>query len=308
MTVAPMPSTKLANWFGANTGRASQVGELLGRVAQATVPFMGGGCELPHIQCREGIASDLHGAVVNLSRVIKSPETKAELLAMLESTVYHERVFRDAQAWCKYYSAKVGTGTDPQLAAAYPDIDWAYHYFIACWMAPGGSAGTAKHLDAYFSWRISEPGGGCAKRFRTAVEGIDAWHDVLARWVFLNTDALGILDRLADRNAKRVARLNAGKRIEPCGVYADPPWPGPGRGYEHAPKDADDERAFHADLEQRFRGLTTYRVVVRFGVHPLIDELYDGWHRIEQDSRNQANRKVPEVMLTNEPFRREVRP
>lgn len=288
----------LAAWFGANRQRAEMVGKLLGRCAWVGVPFMGGGSELPHIDCREGVAGDLHHHIINLARVIADPDTKNLLAARLAHTLFHEAEFRDAQARLRERDGVffgVGGG---KKASESPRVEWAFDYFVCCWMGPGAKAGKADHFSTYFPVRWSATGGGSAKRFRSAVESLDGWCEALKRWQFVCQDSREMLDRIETVDRKRRDAAMGGSTLDVHGVYADPPWPDAGREYKHVVNDS----TFHQRLEERLRGLTTHRVVVRYGDGPLIRSLYDRpeWARHETETRSQANTKINEVLITSQ--------
>lgn len=295
---APRTITALAPWYGANRERAELVGQLLGKLAWCGVPFMGGGAELPHIDTREGVAGDLHRHVINLARVIREPELKAQLAARLDKTLFHEEEYLEAQAACRERDADEDGGLFQSggISADGPDIAWAFEYFVCCWMGPGAKAGKPGHFGSYFPVRMSASGGSSAKRFRSAVESLDGWCEALRPWSFVCRDAWDVLDRVGGWEAKRAKSAAAGERLEPYGLYCDPPWPDAGRDYEHKVDDA----VFHRRLEERLRALTTYRVVVRYGDHQLIRGLYTRpeWEFVEISTRSQANTEVAELLIT----------
>lgn len=298
---APRTINAIAPWFGANRERAELVGKLLGKLAWCGVPFMGGGAELPWIDTSEGVAGDLHRHVINLARVIREPDLRAELAARLDKTLFHEEEFRDAQAACRERDADGDGGLFGGSAAAStdggPDVAWAFDYFVCCWMGPGAKAGKPEHFGCFFPVRWSASGGGSAKRFRSAVESLEAWTEVCRRWQFVARDADQTIADIEPRERKR-ARMDPTER-EPAGVYCDPPWVDAGRRYAHTV----DDTVFHRRLEERLRSLTTYRVVVRYGDHPLIRGLYGRpeWEFVELKTRSQANTAVAELLIARRP-------
>lgn len=276
----------LAPWFGANRELAETVGELLGPRAWVGVPFMGGGSELPHIRAREGVANDLHAQVVNLARVIRDPDLCAELAGMLDRTLVHVGEYREAQERCRERVEAIAGGSlfgkpaTPDALAAGPSVVLAFDYFVCCWMGPGGFAGKASEFGSFFPVRWTSSGGSTARRFRSAVESLPAWCKALRSWTFLSVDAFEFLDRVVDQADHA--------------IYCDPPWPDAGREYAHAVSDA----RFHERLERRLREFQRCAIVVRYGDHPLIRELYgDGWAWLNLESINQAGRGVPEALI-----------
>lgn len=304
---APRTINAIAPWFGANRERAELVGKLLGKLAWCGVPFMGGGAELPWIDTSEGVAGDLHRHVINLARVIREPDLRAELAARLDKTLFHEEEFRDAQRRCADRDGDGVIGglfvatreTGKTVADDRPSVDWAFDYFVCCWMGPGAKAGKPHHFTSYFPVRMSASGGSSAKRFRSAVESLDGWCEALRPWSFVCRDAGDLLDRVAGWETKRCKAADAGERLEPYGIYCDPPWPEAGRKYEHKV----DDGVFHRRLEERLRSLTTYRVVVRYGDHPIIRGLYGRpeWEFVELKTRSQANTAVAELLIVRRP-------
>jgi len=297
VTDAPRTINAIAPWFGANRERAELVGRLLGKLAWCGVPFMGGGAELPFIDTREGVAGDLHRHVINLARVIREPGLREELAARLDRTLFHEEEFRDAQRRGAERDAASAGGLfgAPTEGSEGPDVGWAFDYFVCCWMGPGAKAGKPGHFTSYFPVRMSASGGSSAKRFRSAVESLDGWREALRPWSFVCRDAADMLDRVSGWETKRRQDASSGERLEPYGVYCDPPWPDLGRDYEHKVNDA----VFHRRLEERLRGMSTYRVVVRYGDHPLIRGLYTRpeWEFTEIETRSQANTAVLELLI-----------
>lgn len=78
------------------------------------------------------------------------------------------------------------------------------------------------------------------------------------------------------------------------GIYADAPWPDAGDGY--SVRFAKQHQCTLAGMLASFQKA---RVVVRFGDHPLIRQLYprDRWHWIEFENRAQSNEKFNEVLI-----------
>lgn len=275
----------LAPWFGNNRERAARVGQLLGRLAWCGVPFMGGAPELPHIDCRGGLANDLHRHVVNLARAVK--HRGDELAQALDGLLFHPDTIADAQARCRARESAPSFalfGAPPAPMTEHGDVQWAADYFVACWMGRGGHAGKATEFTQGLSFRFTSSGGSSSKRFTSAVESIAAWAAALRRWEFSCLDAREFLDRVRDEPGH--------------GVYADPPWPELGGEYAHTVPDS-----FHAELVRRFERWQHVRVVVRYGVHPLIERLYprDRWDWRECVTVNQKGNEVREVLLVRGP-------
>lgn len=270
-----MKITALAPWFGANRIGAGRVGELLAGCEWIGVPFMGGGSELLHLQARTVVANDKHRDVVNLARVLADPVLGPRLYRRLKRLAFHADALSEAQA--------VLTRTDEtQLPADCCDMARAEAYFVACWMGRSAEAGTDGELRGSLPVRWSAGGGDSAVRFRSAVRSLVGFRRVLERVNFTCLDAFEFLDQCKDQPGH--------------GIYCDPPWIGAGDAYRHRFTEAD-----HRRLAERLTEFRATRIVVRYGDHPLIRELYAGWRVESAESRSQANGAVQEVLLTNEP-------
>jgi DNA adenine methylase len=85
------------------------------------------------------------------------------------------------------------------------------------------------------------------------------------------------------------------KDEDECGLYVDAPWPDDGDGYRHGLTTFQ-----HRTLAYDLSLFKKTRVVVRFGDHPLIRELYPEplwkWHL--QTSRTAGNNAKAEVLIT----------
>ncbi len=273
MTVE-MSITSLAPWYGANRVSAAEVGKQLGFLSWVGVPFMGSGPELPHIRCRAGVANDKHRHIINLARVVSDDRALTEMRKRVDVRLFHPDELADAQAACKRWAD----------ALAWPKVDpaAAADYFVCAWMGRGGAAGADGELDQTLSARFTSSGGDSARRWRSAVESLPAWHKALRSWSFLCEDGFAFLDRCKDQPDH--------------GLYVDYVWPEAGDCYVNKGGE-DDQRRLAARLAE-FRQC---RVVVRYSDHPLIRELYpdDKWTWAERATRNQANNTVSEVLIIN---------
>jgi DNA adenine methylase len=108
------------------------------------------------------------------------------------------------------------------------------------------------------------------------------WQRIFARCTFTCMDAFQFLDNVKDA---------AGH-----GLYCDPPWPTDGFAYKHKFTEKDQRR-----LAARLGTYRKTKVVVRYGDHPLIRELYrePEWIWREVAGRTQTNAGKNEVLLTN---------
>ncbi len=260
--------------FGSNRTNAPMVGELLGPLKWCAVPFLGGGTELPHIRTNAGVASDLNRHAINLCRVIR--EHKAELAERLNATLFHEAQLRSSQTACLIREALVSLAH----VGDEPDVEWARAYFISCWMGRSAEAGTGGEFKSGLSTRWTSSGGDSAKRYYSAVDALDAWQAAMRPWSFVMLDAFKVIEKANDTQGH--------------GIYCDPPWVDVGDAYTHKFAEAD-----HRRLAEHLSRFQQARVVVRYGDHPLIRELYpeDGWEWHVIEGRNQANNNVREALI-----------
>lgn len=289
--IAPndMPVTAIANWFGSARMVADRIEPELAGCSLVVVPFAGGMSELPYIDAAKLLVNDRHRHVINLARVIGDSVLMPKLLGRLQTRIFHPDELAAARLVCARFeqarSPAAGLfGIDPaaEIATADARLEWAEAYFIATWMSRGGNSGTRAEFRGKLSVRYSPDGGGSAQRFWGAVGGIQAWHRVLGRCEFTTDDAFDVLDKTHDSPK--------------VGIYCDPPWPDAGDGYANAFSVTDQRR-----LARKLATFKVTRVVVRFGDHPLIRELYPTphwtWHTYP--SRTQHNGEFAEVLLVN---------
>lgn len=264
--------TAICPWFGSSRIIGEHVGKALEGCAHVTVPFAGGMCELAHITARTLLVNDLHLACINLATIAAHPMDGPKLYRRLRRTAFHEGVLAESQIWCAEHERGL---------PSFPSPEWAYHYFVACWMARNGEAGKANEFDAGFSFRRDPGGGDSAVRFRNATKSLIAWRLVLARATFICEDAFGVIEECKDSPE--------------CGVYVDPPWPDDGKAYKHSFRDDQ-----HKQLRDALLRFKETRVVIRYGRHPLIERLYpsERWDWQEIEGRTSGNNKKAEVLIT----------
>lgn len=262
-------------YFGSAAAVAHLVGPHLAGCRFVAVPFAGGMSELLHIDAGTILVSDLNRHAMNLANVLKHPQEGPRLIRRLRREPFHEDALREAQERCACLSA-----------AETPDREeWARDYFVACWCGRNGSAGTGKELSAGMSFRWDGNGGDSAGRFRTATESLKGWRRVMHRCTFLVRDCFELLEGVKD---------------EPeTGIYVDPPWPLDGERYAH--KFTDEQQRRLADVLTKY---TRARVVVRYGDHPLVRQLYPArrwdWHEVKGRTANaRAMGSKAEVLIVN---------
>lgn len=263
----------IAPWFGSSRIIAAHVGRALRGCAWVGVPFAGGMCELAQIEARTLLVSDLHRHVINLANVIATRGD--ELRQALDGVPFHQDALRWAQDTCRERETYVRN--DPGV----PDFDAAKAYFIASWMGRNGKAGTVEEFNGRLSVRWNANGGDSVVRYRNAVASLEAWQQIMRRCTFETLDCFAFLERCEDS--------------EGHGIYCDPPWPDDGDKYKHrfTPED-------HARLAAKLAGFQHTRIVLRLGVHPLVETLYPrgDWDWQELSGRTQANKSKREVLIT----------
>jgi site-specific DNA-adenine methylase len=265
----------IAPWFGNARSVSHAVGDALGDLDWCAVLFAGGMPELRCIRTKAGVASDLHGHIINLARVIADDKLLLKMIRKIDKILFHSAELAKAQAAC-VQSVFYG-----QPACA----DWAANYFVCAWMGRGGACGLDGEFRQKLSVRFNANGGSSAKRWRSAIDSLPAWHGILKKWEFVERDAFSILNQL-------------GNPKKPSGIYADPPWVGAGDDYHYRFTDIQ-----HIALAERLLDCANagYRVVVRYGDCDFIRSLYrpEQWSITERDTRGQANNKVKELLIVN---------
>jgi DNA-directed RNA polymerase specialized sigma24 family protein len=125
-------------------------------------------------------------------------------------------------------------------------------------------------------------GGDSCVRFRSATESLREWQSILARCTFTCMDAFHFLDQVKDADGH--------------GLYCDPPWPTDRFAYKHKFTEKDQRR-----LASKLSTYQKTKVVLRYGDHPLIRELYQPphWTWREVTGRMQTNEAKREVLLMN---------
>ncbi len=270
---AEMPIRAIAPWFGSARMNAEIVGEELRGCRWVGVPFSGGMSELAHITAPMIVVSDLHRHVVNLANVVAMQ--RRELFDVLRRLPFHPDVLKLAQEFCK--------SNEP---SGMNDLRAATHYFVCVWMGRSHKAGTTDEFNGEISRRWNANGGSSNTRYRSAIKSLAAWERVMKRCSFDVMDCFEFLEACKDEPGH--------------GLYIDAPWPDDGKRYRHTFTESQ-----HRQLAMALRAFRKMRVVVRFGDHPLIRELYPEpqwtWRRIT--SRTQLNEDKAEALIMNGPSR-----
>jgi DNA adenine methylase len=279
-----MPIKALAPWFGAKRNLASRIVELLGKHSTYWEPFCGSmAVLLAKPPCVMETVNDLHGDLINLARVIQDKEKGFDLYDKLSRTLYAEDFFKEAKE--RWISA-------PEYLNGEPNIKRAYDYFVASWMGLNGVSGTARY-NYQFAVRWCRGGGQGARRWRSVIDSMPAWHKRLQNVVIMNRDAFEVLDNIKDESGVT--------------VYCDPPYFDKSDKYVH-----DFETAEHQRLAESLRRFKEAKVVVSYYDCPEVRSLYEGFEIIDisksmQSLRNatRGEKKKPrkeqvEVLLVNQ--------
>jgi len=250
MTVEQMKIKSLAPWFGGKRKLAPKIVELLGPHRIYWEPLCGSMAVLMlKPPCEMETVNDLHGDLINLARVIQDKELGFQLYDKLSRTLYAERFFAESkERWISQTNGQ-------------PDIDRAYDYFVASWMGLNGVSGTQRYNYAFaLRWCIG--GGQGARRWRSVIESIPAWHKRLQNVVILQRDAFEILDNIKD--------------TKETVVYCDPPYFDKSDKYIH-----DFTAEQHEQLAQSLQRFKKARVIVSYYDDPRLESLYEGFDKIE---------------------------
>lgn len=279
----PMKIKSLAPWFGGKRNLAPTIVKLLGRHRVYWEPFCGGmSVLLSKPPCVMETASDLHGDLTNLARVVQNEDMAVELFGRLARSLMSEALFRDA---AERYRGR-GYGGDGE-----PDIDAAYDYCLCAWLGRNGVAGTQSYNQG-FCVRYTANGGHAAKRFQSVMESIPAWYHRLRNVTILCWDAFELLPQIEDK--------------EGTALYVDPPYLVKGAQYVHDFLGLD-----HYRLAQQLNRFKRARVVISYYDHPALNDFYPDWscRRIEvskalahSGERGENAVKATEVLLVNQPI------
>lgn len=266
-----MTITAMAPWFGCNRENASTPGQLLAGCKWIGIPFAGGMPEVPHFKASTIVVNDIHWQVVNMAEVTAHPILGPKFYRHLRRIDFHPKTLDHAQLACR---GKWATGPETT-----PCLEAAIDYFIAVWMGRSAMAGKAKEFSGNLSVRWASGGGDSALRFHNAVRGLPAWRRAMRKCSFSCLDFRKFLAMVKD--------------LIDSGIYCDPPWVEEG-DYKHGFAEKD-----HRDLARLLNAFERTQVVLRYGDHPLIRELYpaDRWEWIETESRTSGNNAKAEVLI-----------
>lgn len=195
-----------------------------------------------------------------------------QLTRELRRLPFHPDVLAGSQGCCKLREAQI------------PSVSRAVDYFICIWMGRSHRCGTVDEFNGGLSRRWNANGGDSNTRYRSALRSLVGWSRIMRRCAFDCMDAFEFLSKCQD---------NTGH-----GIYVDAPWPDDGSRYKHTFSEDDQRR-----LASVLAGYCHARVVVRFGDHPLVRELYPEpkWTWRRMTGRTQTNADKAEVLILNGP-------
>lgn len=264
-----MKTKSALSYFGSDSEVAEELASMLDHCKHVTIPFCGGMSILPNLKARAIIANDAHSQVINFYRFASGrfgEVAQRELIEKCQATLSHPAEISLAQDYCEQFALK-------------DSLNQAWAFWALCWIGRKGKGGT-KSQGGMPSVRRTANGGTNASRIRAAADDLTEWAKQFERCEWESVDFRELLPKVADDTQ--------------CGIYCDPPWIDAGKLYLHT--FTLDDHAILAELLGRFDETT---VVIRYGDHPLIRELYQGWNIIEASSRDQCNAVKGEVWITN---------
>ena len=291
--------TALLPWFGSKRTMAPEIVRQLGPHNYYFEPCAGSMAVLfaKPVSSHE-LVCDLHGGLTNLALCVQDSVLAAELFNRLQLVLYSDSVYARSCAWL--------ADNEPVqlLDESIPEVDWAYHYFLASWMGRNGVAGTAR-VNYQIATRWTQGGGSGPLRFRHAVDSIPAWCERLKNVHILRRNMFDVLPKIVD--APGVA------------IYCDPPYldetVAPSSRYLHGlTLEGEDNKKVkpHERLAQELGRFRTARVVVSYYDAPVLKELYPPpqWSHLDcsrhknlhtQNKRGASRKEAPEVLLVNGP-------
>jgi len=264
-----MKTKSALSWFGSDSEVAAELGAMLDHCKHVTIPFVGGASIIPFLKARAIVANDLNELAINFYRHasgVMGADCQQQLFERCERTLSHPAELDDALYRLAHPAWK---GSWAQA--------WAF--WAQCWIGRKGKGGT-KSQGGMPSVRRTANGGTNATRIRAAADDLPEWAKHFERCEWESIDFRELIPKVVDDPT--------------CGVYCDAPWVDAGKLYLHT--FTLDDHAVLAELLGRFEHTT---VVVRYGDHPFIRELYQGWNIIEASSRDQCNAVKGELWITN---------
>jgi DNA adenine methylase len=261
----------LAPWFGAKRSQATAILDALGPHTAYYEPMAGSLAILMAKEpCRQEVANDLHGRLVNLARVVQDDDLSVKLFDRCRRTAFCEALHQESAARLK--AAPDGTG-----------LEAAYDYLTVSWMGRNGLAGTDKELATGFCKRFTSGGGDPAVRWKSVVESVPWWWERLRGVTILSEDGVKLLGRVEDKVG--------------TAVYLDPPYVKKSASYA-----VDFAGGDHGRLALAANRFEKTRVVVSYYADASLDRLYPApkWRRIDATttkSMTNGKAEAPEILF-----------
>ena len=266
-----MKTKSALSYFGSDSEVADQLASRLNGCCHVTIPFVGGASILPHLTARSLVCNDLNYWAINFYKVVSGrcgPSEKEHLLQLCNSTLSHELMIIEAKAILKKNNVQ------------WNNASCAWAYWALCWLGRKGKGGCKGDVKQP-SVRFSPDGGSNATRIKAAASDLEEWADQFERCEWLCKDFRDVLPKVHDKPS--------------CGIYVDAPWWKAGSSYFYS-FDAQD----HIDLRDMLSRFTKAKVVIRYDDCEPIRNLYRDFKIHEYESRNQANKNIKEICITNQ--------
>jgi len=256
------------SYFGSDSEVAAKLAAMLDGCQHVTIPFAGGLSILPHLTARSVVANDLNYRAINFYRVasgVYGIGERQRLADRCQRTLSHLAEMELARSILDHDHSR--------------SVDRAWAFWATCWIGRKGLGGTSRQ-GGMPSVRRTANGGSNATRIRAAADDLKAWAEQFERCEWESVDFRELLPKISDTTG--------------CGVYCDPPWFDAGDSYLHSFTHQD-----HVDLRDMLARFKHATVVVRYGDHPTVRELYAGWDIEESKSTTQSGGKVQELWMRN---------
>jgi DNA adenine methylase len=290
-----MKLTSLLPWFG---GKRTLAPEIVRQLGPHSYYFEGCCGSMAVLFAKDPseheLACDMHGGLMNLAQVIQDESLAVELFNRLQRVLYSDELYAESKEWLDDF---IEIADDPCIEETpAPEIDFAYHYFVASWMGRNGVAGTAR-VNYQIATRWTKGGGSGPLRFKNAVDSIPAWCERLRNVHILHRDLFKVLPKIEDELG--------------MALYLDPPYL-PDTVSSNSRYLCDFTAGDHERLAQELKRFRKARVVISYYAAPILESLYPAWTRIDMSRQKhlhvQNQRGVgkgmdtaPEVLLVNGP-------
>jgi len=253
---------------------AKRIGLEIGKQNWVGIPFCGGCPEVPYIDARSIHVNDAHRHIITLAMTVADTFGYRAMQNVVEDVLVHP----DYLSWARSGLRE----KEEKEREAGVNCYWAAAYFINVWLSRS-AAGSETEFTQPLASRMTATGGSSVRRWRSALEGLPEWHQILKeRCEFSCQDWRVWMGRVKDRDGHA--------------LYVDPPWRDAGEAYKHKFTEGD-----HRELSARLHEYTRCRVVIRHSDHPLYRELYPTWTWVWLGGRNQANAYIREMLIINGP-------